>query len=99
MQTKLQGARITTAYTTGGQIRLKKWLYFTQQNGPIFRAKTDLSDLQCLLILRYIPIQILVIWHPVGCCDSGLPVPEQVFQKVPEKPIKELNNGDGNKIV
>ena len=26
-------------------------------------------------------------------------VPKQVFRKVLEKPIKELNNGDGNKIV
>ena len=23
-------------------------LYFTHRNGPIFRAKTDLSDLQCI---------------------------------------------------
>ena len=30
--------------------------------------------LTVLSILRQISIQILIIWLPVGCCDSGRPV-------------------------
>ena len=40
---------------------------------------------------------MLIIWLPIGCCER--PMPKQVFRKVHEKPIMELNNGDGNKIV
>ena len=31
----------------GAKLDSKIGLYFTHRNGPIFRAKTDLSDLQC----------------------------------------------------
>ena len=31
----------------GAKLDTKIGLYFTHQNNPIFRAKTDLSDLQC----------------------------------------------------
>ena len=32
----------------GAKLDSKIGLYFTHRNGPIFRAKTDLSDLQCV---------------------------------------------------
>ena len=31
----------------GNQMRSKTGLYFTHRNGPILRAETDLSNLQC----------------------------------------------------
>ena len=42
----------------GSQIRL----YFTHRNGPIFRAETDFSDLQCTERLSYAIGLCLVTW-------------------------------------
>ena len=35
----------------GPNLDPKIGLYFTHRNGPVFRAKTDLSDLECRLFI------------------------------------------------
>ena len=46
----------------GAKLDSKIGLYFTYQSGPIFRAKTDLSDLQCI----YFITEILFCWNEEG---------------------------------
>ena len=46
----------------GAKLDSKIGLYFTYQSGPIFRAKTDLSDLQYI----YFITEILFCWNEEG---------------------------------
>ena len=46
----------------GAKLDSKIGLYFTYQSGPIFRAKTDVSDLQCI----YFITEILFCWNEEG---------------------------------
>ena len=46
----------------GAKLDSKIGVYFTYQSGPIFRAKTDLSDLQCI----YFITEILFCWNAEG---------------------------------
>ena len=67
----------------GAKLDSKIGLYFTHRNGTIFRAKTDLSDLECIIFI-YVFLstgtQACLVWseltsinlptHSLGCLDG-----------------------------
>ena len=74
----------------GAKLDSKIGLYFTYQNGPIFRAKTDLSDLQ----YTYFITEILSCWNAEGNLVEAL-----FFVHFSIFPLKSWRNFIGSKTA
>ena len=85
----------------GAKLDSKIWLYFTYQNSPIFRAKTDLSDLQYTCFIT----EILSCWNAEGNLVEALfflhfsIFPLKSWRNFIRSKTAELKFMDGAKLV